>query len=163
MKRWSAYAAFVVAFCSGGCSEEALPGHSFFVEAYSKTDLCNRPPVGYEDSFDIRLLQSGSQVDLFVGNSAFARGGISGCEVSYATAIWTDARSSGDLRWRMTGVATVDFGNEGCGLSAGLDWSGTEVYEIVGSNDPGITVGCTYELELFGVWTGEVQSPPSGS
>ena len=61
-----------------------------------------------------------------------------------------EERAAGDLRWQLLGSAVNEGGSGGCDLTEGLDWEGSEVIEVVESDDPTVEEGCTYELETEG-------------
>ncbi len=145
----------------GGCGPEPLPGYLWRVKVVGAEDTCNDPPVDYTDeqTFDYRLEYSGSDVSIAIGEDAFASGTIAGCEIGYHSVVWPAKKDGMDLKWQLTGDATFRNGGTTCNLDVGIDWSGTETFEVVDSDHPNIEEGCTYTLRLEGAYIG----PADGS
>jgi hypothetical protein len=141
---------------SAGCGGDPLTGFIWDVEVIAATDTCNDPPVDYDGPrrFDYRLDYAGAQVTLALGEESFASGTIAGCEVGYHSVVWPASKDGYDLKWQLTGDATFRVGGDTCNLPNGVDWSGTETFEIVSSDHPQIEVGCTYTLTLEGTYEG---------
>ena len=141
--------------CNGGGE---LPGHYWQVTALAEVDSCNDPTVPYEQTFDFRVVFDGNDVELAIDEDVFATGTSSGCDISYETPIWTDSRDDGtEIRWMLTGSAKIGTQEDACIIEGDVDWSGTEVFEIVYSNNDDIAQGCEYELEVTVTYQREVK------
>ncbi len=118
-------------------------------------DLCNNSPVDYQETFTYSLYYEpeGSGVDLRIDGASFATGVISGCMVEYESPITGEERGE-DLwiKWQLTGEATHRPGGYSCDLDDGVDWSGEEVFQVVSSDDPDFSVGCTYTTNVVGIY-----------
>lgn len=144
------------------CSPEAVPPDlTYTVDVFTRVDnneivsTCITEGETYNQTFTYELYFEGSNLELKVGSGdqepeSFASGTRSGCDLVYESAIWLEERSGGDLRWQLLGAALNEGASGGCDLSEGLDWEGTEVIEVVESEDESVPVGCTYELETEG-------------
>lgn len=144
------------------CSAEAEPPDlAYTVEVFTRVDDnaivsdCITEGQTYRETFTYELFFEGSNLELKVGSGgeaaeAFASGTRSGCELVYESAVWLEERPAGDLRWQLLGSAVNEGGSGGCDLTEGLDWEGTEVIEVVESDDPTVEEGCTYELVTEG-------------
>jgi hypothetical protein len=141
-----------------GCEPE-LPGSFWDVSVVGAEDTCHEPPQDYagEQDFEYRVEFEGSNVTLSIGEDAFATGGISGCDINYRSVVWTDQPNGLDVRWQLVGDGTFRPGGDACNLDEGLDWLGTETFEIIGSEDPDVEVGCTYSLQMQGTFVGTVE------
>lgn len=141
-----------------GCSESTLPGHYWDVSLVGSVDTCNEPTVPYADEFSYRLTFDGGNVDLSMGEDLFASGFLPGtCELNYESVIWSEQRGVHEVKWMLRGEATIRLGGDACGLEAGLDWVGTETFEIMDSEDPDLSIGCEYQLSAEGVYAGELE------
>lgn len=136
-----------------------LPGSFWDVSVVGAEDTCHDPPQDYSGAkdFQYRAQFEGSNVSLSIGEDAFASGSISGCGITYRSVVWTDQPSGLDVRWQLVGDATFRPGGEACGLDAGMDWQGTETFDIICSEDPDIEIGCAYSLDLEGTFAGTVE------
>jgi len=138
-----------------GCEGEALEGFVWRVTALATVDTCHAEGEGvpYEESFDYRLVFDGSYVELALGPDTFATGTISGCDIEYETVVWGQSVDGVSVRWQLFGEALFRQGGSACNLD-GVDWEGTETFEIVSSEHPDIEPGCQYVLELEGHYVG---------
>ena len=139
-----------------GCTSEAESGQVWQVTALAVEDLCNDPTVPYQETFDYRLQFDGPSAKIFIDDGTFAAGVVSGCDIVYETVVWSEKRDEGSIRWQLTGSASIYTGGDSCLIDGGKDWVGTEVVTVVYSDIPGIDAGCTYSLELEGVYQGIV-------
>lgn len=136
--------------------EEAVPDLSYAVTVRSAvesdalvTDCVDEAAV-FEKTFDYDLFFEGSNVEVRVDGESFAGGVREGCDLLYESSTWLEERGSGDVRWKLTGEAVYEGDAGGCDLAEGLDWYGTEVIEIVESEDESVPPGCTYEMVTEG-------------
>lgn len=137
-----------------GCKEEPLEGYLWDVHMLAVIDDCNTPTVGYEEDFTYRLSFEEENVVLSIDADAFATGRIAGCEIIYESVVWGEQRNGYEVRWQLTGEAIYRQGGDTCNLPSGTDWIGTETYTIISSEDPNLSVGCEYILEVDGVYAG---------
>ncbi|MBT3222440.1 MAG: hypothetical protein HN348_25490, partial [Proteobacteria bacterium] len=138
------------------CSEKEPPGHYWDVTALGIVDECNDPTFAFQETFKYRLVFDGNDVVLAIGEDILASGTIAGCDINYESIIWEETRDEEiTVRWQLTGAASVFTGGDSCKMDD-TDWRGTETFEIVYSEDPDIAQGCEYEMELDGVYIGEV-------
>lgn len=151
-------AGLTIALCAPGCAGE-LTGSFWDLKVSDPVDTCNEPPVGYTDAVDMtyRLLFDGPRVSLALGEDVFAAGGISGCDLTYQSVVWGEPKDGYDIKWQILGSAIFRPGGSACDLPGGVDWEGTETFEIVASDHPDILAGCTYEITLTGAFTGTVE------
>ena len=154
-----AFAALGVVAFLGGCSSPPLPGYLWSITVTGAQDLCNNPPVDYagEKNFEYRIEFSGSSVTLSIEADAFATGAISGCDIAYDSVVWGEAHDGYDLKWQLHGEATFRQGGDSCNLDPGVDWTGTETFTIVSSDDAAVATGCTYTLDNSGIYEGPSQ------
>jgi hypothetical protein len=138
-----------------GCASEVRQGKVWEVTSLATEDLCNDPTVPYRETFEYRVTFDGPAATLHIGDGKFAAGVLEGCDLRYETVVWAEKREEGNLRWQLTGSASIYTGGETCLLDSGKDWLGSEVVEIVYSEIPDIEAGCTYTMELEGVYLGE--------
>ncbi len=138
---------------SAGCATGDLPGH-YWVTVTSDKDQCNNPPVEYSETFEYRGVFSASAVEIYIDEHLFATGFINGCEVQYSTVTYATEHDGYEVRWALTGNATVDR-DDGCGTES--DWVGVETIQIVDSTDPELANGCEYFATLSGKYLGEVE------
>ena len=150
---WAVLLLFVV-----GCSESTLPGHYWDVSLVGAVDTCNEPTMPYSDEFSYRLTFDGGNVDLSIGEDLFATGFLPGtCELTYESVVWSEQRGVHEVRWMLHGEAVIRLGGDACGLDVGVDWAGTETFEIMDSEDPALTIGCEYQLSVEGIYAGELE------
>lgn len=147
---------------AAACSPETEPPDlAYTVDVFTRVDDnaivsdCITEGQTYQQTFTYELFFEGSNLELKVGTGsepteAFASGTRSGCELGYESAVWLEERPAGDLRWQLVGSAVNEGGSGGCDLVEGLDWEGTEIIEVVESEDPSVVEGCTYELVTEG-------------
>jgi hypothetical protein len=147
-----------IAAIAGCNSGGELPGHYWNVTATADVDECNDPTVPYQESFLYRVVFDGQDVEVAIGDDVFATGTTSGCDIVYDTPVWSDARDDGtELRWTLVGSAKMRTDPNACIIEDDKDWSGTEIFEIVYSEDINIPQGCEYELNVTGTYSHEVK------
>ena len=139
-----------------GCTSEAQSGQVWQVTTLAVEDLCNDPTVPYQETFDYRVQFDGPSATIFIEDGTFAAGVVEGCDLIYETVVWSEKRDEGSIRWQLTGSASIYTGGESCLLDGGKDWLGTEVVQVVYSDIPGIDAGCTYTMDVEGVYQGVV-------
>jgi len=113
----------------------------------------------YQEELTYRLsfVPDTAYVNLAIGEDGFASGQIAGCDITYQSVVWGEVRDGYEVRWRIDGQATYQQ-QSGCEtqLPDGIDWEGTEVFEIVQSEHPEIPPGATYTVLTSGTYVGEV-------
>lgn len=123
------------------------------------TDRClPAASEGYAESLRYDLSYEANLVSMSLEGVEFATGAASGCALSYTSAVWGETVEGYAVRWQLTGEALYRPGGTSCGLPAGVDWQGTETFQIVGSEHPEIAVGCEVLLTADGVFVGESAS-----
>lgn len=120
-------------------------------------DTCNPGNTeGYQEAFEYAVDFTGSRADVYVDGVVFATGTINGCDLTYRTVVFGEDIESGSVKWQLTGTASIEPGDDSCSLGEGVDWSGTEVFEIVDADvdaEPGVMeIGCTYPMSTEGVY-----------
>ena len=149
----AALSAVLAAACSG---EEAVPDLVYTVNVASAVENdqlvtdCVTEGAVLDEQYTYELFFEGANVEVRVDGESFAAGVREGCDLIYESAVWLEERGSGDLRWRLNGEAIYEGAAGGCDLADGSDWAGTEVIEIVESEDEGVAAGCTYEMVTEG-------------
>jgi hypothetical protein len=146
------FAALMLPFAAAACGEPELPGHLFEVTVEARTDGCNEPDVSYAETFTYRLVLEDSRATVYIGESTLATGALTGCDLSYASTVWTDTRPEGTVRWSIIGEATVSLGD---GCDAGDGWVGDETLRVNASTVDDIDQGCVMELDASGTYLGE--------
>ena len=108
----------------------------------------------YQTSHTYSLFYDGDAVEIDVDQQAFAQGTRTGCSLSYESAVWLEDRPGGLVTWRIVGTADYRGAAGGCDerFEGDLDWQGTEVIEVVNSEDESVQPGCEYHLEVEGTW-----------
>jgi hypothetical protein len=149
-------------FCLLACIEEPGPPSGSFDWDLTITgieDLCHpTEPIGSQDDYVYSLLFDGSLTTIYIGADTFAQGIMSGCSLEYDTPIVGERRGQdGELwvKWQITGEAVLRLGGGSCDLPEGVDWDGTETFEIVETDDPSLLVGCTYTMSVQGTFSGK--------
>ncbi|MEZ4317030.1 MAG: hypothetical protein R3F61_05990 [Myxococcota bacterium] len=155
MARFGALRFTALLLALAGCGQADLPGHYWDLSASTQVDGCNSPAVQYSEDFEYRLVIDVTDIEVAIGPDTFAVGTIDGCTVSYDSIVWTEPRDAGDIQWTLSGTATAQRGNGACGIST--DWIGTETFTVLSSDDPTVSPGCEYVLDLVGSYAGEVQ------
>ena len=138
-----------------GCGAGDLPGFYYDVTATTREDACNSPVVQYAEDFEYRLFIEGNVAEVGIGPDTFATGTVDGCTVSYASITWTETRDAGNIQWTLEGEASAERAGGSCGTPAA--WFGVETFTVQSSEDPAVSPGCTYTLDLLGTYIGEVE------
>lgn len=108
----------------------------------------------YSESFDYYLNFDASSGEIFIGEDAFARGTVSGCDVVYQSVVVGQDTAGGSVKWQLNGQASIESAEGDPCVDGEDDWAGTEYFEIVASDDETIEVGTTYELQTHGSYEG---------
>lgn len=142
-----------------GC-KGVLPGAYWQLEQSTSEDLCNSSTQNASGSFEYRVVYDLQDITIAIGEDEFATGTVNGCTFDYETVVWPEERDGYDIAWRMEGGATVSKGGgDGCTVDGGGDWAGTEVFTIITSEDPELSPGCTYTVEMTGTFVEEIEDP----
>jgi hypothetical protein len=143
------------------CEEEGLDPDSFNweVTVTGIEDLCNpQDPQGFQETLTYSLFFDGSVTEIKIGQDSFASGIMTGCSLEYDTPLVGERRGPNEeywVKWKLTGEALLRQGGSSCELDEGVDWSGTETFEIMETDDPDLQVGCTYTLSVTGTYKGQ--------
>ena len=142
---------------ASACGPDGLDpdGAHWEVTVTGEVDTCHAKGegVGYRETFIYSLFYEGSVTDLRIGDDTFATGIVSGCSISYESPVIGETSDDGyEIKWQLTGAATVRAGGQGCSLGDGSDWLGTETFEVITSDDPDIEVGCEYAMSVDGTY-----------
>lgn len=139
---------------AAGCGPSD-PGHYYELSAAARSEACGGLRRGRDGTVTYRLVADGAAVELWVAGEAasFATGSLRACTVTYASREVVEAREGGSITWRLTGTATVTVGD---GCEAGEGWVGTETVEVLESSVSDVPAGCAVEVDVQGVWLGEV-------
>ena len=146
----------------GGSEEEVTPDVAYEVTVTGLESDCTSSQEGYQKGYTYLLYYddvSTTQLELKIEGEdgkpeSFASGNRSGCRLDYESAVYLEDRSSGLLRWQLTGSAVYEGQAGGCDLDDGVDWLGEETITVVDSEDPDVPVGCTYAMEVQGSFRG---------
>lgn len=136
------------------CGEEDLPGFLWQVSLSGAEDTCHDQLDDYTENLTYRLDFEGSYVELAIDADRFATGTISGCDIAYESVVWQQAIDGYTVHWQLTGSARYRQGGSSCSLGQGVDWFGTETFELVYSEHPDLETGCTYTLNVEGAYVG---------
>ena len=148
----------VVAMASfgSGCAEEGpTPDGAWKVSVEGVTNTCSDSTTPYSESFVYQLYYEGSSTDIDIDGESFASGVVSGCNLTYSSAVWMEERDGGDLQWQIDGEAVVQGAAGGCDTSDDLDWEGTEVLWVVDTEDESIEAGCEYTMTVTGTYVSQ--------
>ena len=97
-----------------------------------------------------KLFYDGDNAEIKVDGQTFATGVLEGCELSYESPVWLEERSEGDIQWSVIGHETEVQAKVDCGLPQGVDWIGYEEIQIIESEDPAMSPGCSYRVSVTG-------------
>jgi hypothetical protein len=154
-------AQFLLLFPLSACQEETLDPDSFNweVTVTGIEDLCNpTDPQPFQETVTYSLFFDGSITDIKVGPDSFASGIMTGCSLEYDTPVVGERRGPNEeywVKWQLSGEALLRQGGSSCDITEGLDWEGTETFEIIETDDPDLAVGCTYTLSVAGTYLGQ--------
>ncbi len=154
---WIALCALVLG--ASGCTDPNLVGHYWNLTLTGVDDGCTGQPANYTEKLEYRVKIDGQDIEVAVGPDVFATGAINGCFISYESVVWGEeiGPDKTEVRWRLTGSATINTGTGSCRPGNGTDWDGVELFEVVNSEDPSISPGCVYEIALSGKYQGETK------
>ncbi len=111
----------------------------------------------YAESFDYYLSFDASSAIIYIGEDAFARGTVTGCDLTYQSVVVGQDTDGGDVKWQLFGQASIESAEGDPCVDGDDDWAGTEWFEIVGSEDEAIAVGQQYFLDTHGLYEGETE------
>jgi hypothetical protein len=134
------------------CEESNVPEDAlkYTVTVTGAATDCTEDTTGYQETFEYAVAFEGSSATLYIGQEAFARGTLAGCDLTYETVVVGERRGSGDLKWQLFGDASIDpSGQDKCAPGEG-EWQGSETFEVVESDDASLEAGCIYEMTTLG-------------
>lgn len=137
----------------GACGEQTPPGHYYEIDLLGIEDECTEGLSNFSETVEYRVQVDGSTAYIYEDGSLLAVGSINGCDLTYRSSIFSEARDGQVIRYSISGEAQVSRAN-GCD-DAGNGWVGQETLEIFESSDPDIVRGCTYVYEVDGQYLGE--------
>lgn len=149
--------ACILVLGGAGCNPEDDSGHHWNLTLTGVDDACRGQPANYTEKLEYRVKLEGQDAVLAIGPDEFATGTINGCNLVYESVVWGEEFDDYEIKWRLTGSATINFGDGSCNPGNGTDWDGTEWFEVVNSEDPAIAPGCQYEIKTAGKYTGETK------
>jgi hypothetical protein len=148
-----------------GCNESKIPEDAIFFDV----TVTNAPPEGhtgpsgdechpeleeipgYQETFTYALALEGSSATIYVGESVFASGTITGCDLTYSTVvIGEETDADGPIKWQLHGQASVDPAEGDACVDGDSDWDGTEYFEVVNSEEETLELGCKYYMFTSG-------------
>lgn len=166
-----------------GCQpEEDENLYTWDVKVTGVEDNCNEEDVASTEKLTFGVAFDGSLATLKVVDEttdAFATGSISGCTISYESAVVGEPdRAGGPVQWVLSGEAVYRTGGDTCNMAENvqetmdrlaistddydyldgnaaedLDWVGIETFEVVASENEQVPVGCTYTSFVAGTYT----------
>jgi len=136
------------------CKEESkLPEGGVYYEVVvtATEDQCHPDQTqGYEETFTYYLSLEASTASIYIDEQLFAVGLASGCSMTYQTPIiGEESDQDGNIKWQLFGETDLDAGDDAC-VPGSDDWSGTETFEIVSSDDDTLEAGCEYRTTTHG-------------
>ena len=108
----------------------------------------------YAETFDYYLSFDASSGEIFIGEDAFARVTLSGCDVVYQSVVVGQETAGGSVKWQLNGEASIESAEGDPCVDGEDDWAGTEYFEVVASEDEAIPEGTIYELQTHGTYEG---------
>ncbi len=108
----------------------------------------------YSEAFEYYLSFDASSALIYIGEDAFARGTYSGCSLTYESVVVGQDTDGGNVKWQLSGTADLETAEGDPCVDGDDDWSGTEEFEIVASEDEAIPVGTVYQLQTHGQFVG---------
>jgi hypothetical protein len=152
----SARRAAAMLFLLGGCGDEELPGLYWDLIVEGTDNQCTGGGANYSQRYEYRVLFEGNDITVAVDEDIFATGTVDGCLLTYSSVVWSSYRENHEIQWQILGSAYVNAGGGG-GCVDDTDWQGTETFVITSSDHPSVSAGCTYETEVTGGFTREVE------
>jgi hypothetical protein len=146
------------------CDNSKIPDDALFydvvvnaedVDDDSFVDTCHPDATipGYTETFTYAVAFEGSKATIWVDESIFAVGTITGCDLTYTTVVFgEESDADGALKWQLTGVANVDPAEGDACVEGTDDWQGYEIFEIISSEEETLEPGCTYETSTLGTF-----------
>lgn len=136
------------------CDNSKIPDDALFfdVTVTATADECHPDATeGYQETFTYAIGFEGSKATIWVGESVFAVGTITGCDLTYSTVVFgEETENDGEIKWQLTGVASVDPAEGDACVEGEGDWEGTEAFEVISSADETLEPGCQYQMETTG-------------
>lgn len=133
----------------GACGPKLVPDGSFEVTVTGTATDCTTDATGYRETFVYDLFFTEHVVDIYVEDTPFATGGITGCTINYETPTYLEERDGGTtLQWSLAGKAKYETSPGLCNEDHG--WVGTETITVVDSGDETVPMGCTYDMDVIG-------------
>ncbi|GDX79461.1 hypothetical protein LBMAG42_12720 [Deltaproteobacteria bacterium] len=133
------------------CETSKIPAESAH---YTVTAAADPEEGTYSDTFEYYLSFDASSALIYIGEDAFARGTVSGCDVTYQSVVVGQDTDGGNVKWQLNGQASIESADGDPCVDGEDDWAGTEWFEIVASEDEAIPVGQTYDLLTNGSFVG---------
>lgn len=144
------------------CKETIEPSGIWEVEITgigSNDVACTESTEGFQESYQYALYYDGTFAEIKIKDSAstefvsFATGEQRGYSIDYESPTYLEESTDGNFNWQIVGTAFNDMGTEGSdNIPAELDWKGTETLTVTNSINPNVPEGCTYEMEVEGVY-----------
>ena len=133
--------------------ESAVPegATTYEVTVVATADECHEEDTyTFKETYTYQLALDGSTATVYIDEQQFAVGLISGCSLTYQTAIiGEETEQDGSIKWQLFGAADLDAGDNAC-VPDEYDWKGTEYFEVVTSEDDTLEPGCEYKMETTG-------------
>ena len=101
------------------------------------------------------LFYDGDNAEIKIKGQTFATGVLEGCLLNYESPVWLEERAEGDIQWSVIGHEIEVQAKVDCGLPKDVDWIGYEEIQIVESEDPSMSPGCSYRVAAVGEYVGE--------
>lgn len=134
------------------CAESKIPADSQHFSVKVDAD-----DGDYTETFDYYVAFDASSATLYIGESAFARGTLTGCELTYQSVVFGQDRADGDVKWQLFGNASIESADGDPCVDGEDDWAGMEYAEIVASDDESIEVGTEYYMTTTGKFIGNTE------
>lgn len=161
--RASSETAVLIALTLLACNQSKVPENAIFFDVSVSVGNNDDDPLidechpdlaevpGYAEDFTYALALDGTSATIYIGEDVFAAGTVSGCDLTYSTVvIGSETESDGPVKWQLSGTASVDPAEGGSCVDGDDEWAGTEVFEIVSSEDETLEPGCQYEMVTVG-------------
>lgn len=108
----------------------------------------------YTETFVYFMSFDASSALIYIGEDAFARGTLSGCQLSYQSVVVGQDTDGGTVKWQLNGQASVETADGDPCVDGEDDWAGTEWFDIVSSEDESIPDTNEYQLITHGTFSG---------
>ena len=133
------------------CETSNIPPES---AQFSVTVSADPAEGTYSETFVYFMSFDASSALIYIGEDAFARGTLSGCELSYQSVVVGQDTDGGSVKWQLNGRATVETADGDPCVDGEDDWAGTEWFYIVSSEDEAIPDTNEYQLFTHGTFSG---------